>query len=60
MRPDKKQLDKFNTFHKADTEFASNARLKQSIWRENNGFKNAKDKPGIRFNLPRKDIFEIK
>jgi len=46
MRPAKKHLDKFNAFHKADTEFASNARLKQSIWRENKGFKNAKDKLG--------------
>jgi hypothetical protein len=46
MRPDKKQLDKFNAFYKSDTEFASNARLRQSIWRENIGFKNAKDKLG--------------
>jgi|WetSurMetagenome_2_1015567.scaffolds.fasta_scaffold00529_12 hypothetical protein len=44
MRPDKKQLDEFNAFYKSDTEFASNARLRQSIWRENKGFKNAKDK----------------
>jgi hypothetical protein len=46
MRPDKKQLDKFRAFHKADSEFAASARLKQSVWRERKGFKSPEDKLG--------------
>lgn len=46
MRPDKKQLDKFHAYYKADTEFASIARLRQSIWRDSKGFEKPKGKLG--------------
>lgn len=46
MRPDKEQLVKFNAFYKADTAFASKARLKQSIWRDSKGFESPKEKLG--------------
>lgn len=46
MRPDKQQLKKFSAYYKSDTAFASSARLKQSMWRESNGYKKPDGKLG--------------